>query len=116
VPQYLVDQAEGAAVGVVGDDEMVAGAQQSAQGAVRRRHARGEGAAEATGFQRRQALLQRGAGGVAGAGVLEAAAQPADAVLGERRAGVHRDVDCAGKRVGTIAGVHCEGRETHVAV
>ena len=59
------EQAVGAAVGVVGDDDVVAGLEQVEEG-VLGGHAAGEGQAEAAAVQRSQARLERGAGGVAG--------------------------------------------------
>ena len=80
----LVDQPERAAVGVVRDDDVVAGAQEHPQQHVARAHARAERAGVPAALQRGQALLQRGAGGVRAARVLVAAgARAADAVLGE---------------------------------
>ena len=67
-------------------------------------------------LDRRQRRLERRAGRVAGAGVLESAAQAADAVLGERRTGVDRRVDGAGGRVGPVTGVDGPGRRTVGAV
>ena len=107
--EHLVDEPEGAAVGVVGDHDVVAGPQHRAQRAVGGRHARAERTPERRLLHRGQRGLQRRARRVAGAGVLEAAAQPADAVLGERRAGVDRRVDGAGGRIGPKPGVDGPG-------
>ena len=101
----LVDQPERAAVGVVGNDHMVAGPQHRPQRAVGGRHAGTERPPERALFDRGQRGLQRGPGRVAGARVFESAAQPADAVLGEGAAGVDRRVDRPGRRVRTVAGV-----------
>ena len=103
--EHLVDQPEGAAIGVVGDDDVIAGPQQRAQRTVGGGHAGGERPPERGLLHRGQRRLQRRAGRVAGAGVLEPAAQPTDAVLRERRTGVDRRVDGAGARVGPESGV-----------
>ena len=99
--EHLVDDPEGAAVGVVGHHHVVTGPQYRAQRAVGGGHPRTECAPERRLLHRGQRRLERRAGRVAGAGVLEPAPQPADAVLGERRTGVDRRVDGAGLRVGT---------------
>ena len=99
--EHLVDQPEGSAVGVVGHDDVVTRPQQRAQRAVGGGHARAERPAVGGLLDRGQRRLQGGAGRIAGAGVLVAAAQSADAVLGERRAGVDRRVDGAGAGIGT---------------
>ncbi len=101
----LVDQPERAAVGVVGNHHVIAGTQHRPQRTVARRHAGTERATEAAVLDGGQCGLQRGPGRVAGAGVLESAAQAADAVLGEGAAGVDRRVDRTGRRVGPVAGV-----------
>ena len=108
----LVDQPERSAVGVVGDDHMITGAQQRTQHAVAGRHAGAERAAESALFDGGQRGFQRGPGRVAGAGVLESAAQTADAVLGEGAAGVDRGIDRAGRRVGPVAGVNGLGGQS----
>ena len=74
-PRDLVEQAVGAAVGVGRDDDVVAGREQRAQHGILAGEAAGEREAALTALQRRDALLERGAGGVGGAGVLVAAAQ-----------------------------------------
>ena len=108
----LVDQPERAAVGVVGDHHVITGTQQRAQRAVAGRHAGAECATEAALLDGGQRAFQRGPGRVAGAGVLESAAQTADAVLSKGAAGVDRGVDRAGRRVGPVAGVDGLGGQT----
>ena len=108
----LVDQPERSAVGVVGDDHVITGAQQRTQHAVTGRHAGAECPSEAALFDGGQRAFQRGPGRVAGAGVLESAAQTADAVLSEGAAGVDRGIDRAGRRVGPVAGVNGLGGQT----
>ena len=110
--EHLVDQPERSAVGVVGHDDVVAGPQHRPQRAVGGGHPRTERPPERGLLDRGQRRLERGAGRVAGAGVLEPAAQPADAVLGERRTGVDRRVDGAGLRVGPEPGVDGLGGQT----
>ena len=70
------------------------------------RQSAGERQAVASVLQRRDTRLERGAGRVAAARVLESLV-PADAVLGERRAERDRRDDRAGDRVGLLPGVHC---------
>ncbi len=103
--EHLVDEPEGAAVGVVGHHDVIAGTQHRTQRAVGGGHPGAERAPERRLLHRGQRRLQRRAGRVAGAGVLEAAAQPADAVLGEGRAGVDRGVDGTGLGVRPEPGV-----------
>ncbi len=110
--EHLVDQPEGAAVGVVGDDHVVAGPQHRPQRAVGGGHAGTERPPEGALFDGRQRGLQRGPGRVAGARVFESAAQTADTVLGERAAGVDRGVDRPGRRVRPVAGVNGLGGQS----
>ena len=76
----------------------------SAQHGVLAGEAAGEGEPALPALERGDALLERGAGGVGRPGVLVALV-PTDAVLGVRRGLVDRDDDCAGGRVGVLAGV-----------
>ena len=64
--EHLGDEAVGAAVGVVGDHDVVARSQEPEHG-VLGRHARREREAARRAFERRDAHLERAAGGVAGA-------------------------------------------------
>ena len=98
--EHLVDQPEGAAIGVVGDDQVIAGAQQRAQHAVGGRHTRCERPAEVGVLQCGQRGFKNRSSGVAGTRVLESTAQLADAILGEGRAGIDRHVDRTGLRIG----------------
>src|SRR5690606_13941035 len=77
----LGEQPEGAAVGVVGDHHVVAGAEQGAQQAVLRRQPGRERETATAALQGGEVLLQGGPGGVGAAAVLVAAAQAADTVL-----------------------------------
>ncbi len=110
------DEPVGAAVRVVGHDDVVAGAEHGAQHDVLGAEARGEGEGASGGpFERGEALLERGAGRVGAAAVLvagaETGAQPADAVLLVRRRRVdRRDHRAAGRR-GVRPGVDGAGRE-----
>jgi len=107
--QATDDQPEGAAVGVVRDDDVIAWPQQRAQRAVGGCHAGGKRTPEGGLLHRGKRRLQRRARRVAGARVLKSAAQPADAVLRERRARVDRRVDGTGAWVGPKPGVDSLG-------
>jgi hypothetical protein len=114
VAQHLVDQPERAAVGVVRDEDVVAGAQHRAEGRVGRAHAGREGAGVPAALQRGEALLQGRPGRVAGAGVLVPAPQAADAVLRVGGGRVDGRDHRAGGRVGFLTCVDCPGREAVV--
>ena len=102
----LVDEPERAAVGVVRDDEVVAGAHQHAQEDVARSHTRAERPAVPAALERGQAFLQRGAGGVRAARVLvPARARAADAVLDEGGRQVQGGDHRARGGVGVLPGV-----------
>ena len=104
LPEHLVDQPEGAAVGVVGDDDVVAGAQHRAQRAVGGGHAGAERPAEACRPRPRPAPSPAPTRvGLPVRAYSKPAAQTADAVLGEGAAGVDRGVDGAGGGVGPVA-------------
>ncbi len=68
-PEHLVEEAEGPTVDVVGVDDVVAGVEQVEEG-VGGGETGGEGETVLRSLQRRQAVLQRVAGEVVGAGVL----------------------------------------------
>ena len=106
---HLGDQPERAAVGVVAEQHPIAGREQ-AQHVVLGGEPAGEGQPVAGALERGDARLERGAGGVAAARVLEALVA-ADAVLGERRAQRDRGDHRAGRRVGRLAGVDGAGLE-----
>ncbi len=101
----LVEVAVGAAVGVVGDDDVVARDEQRAGDGVLARQARGEGEPAAAALERGDALLERGAGRVGRPAVLVAAAEAADAVLLVGRDLVDRGHHRTGQGVGLLAGV-----------
>ena len=105
VTESGVQQTEGATVGVVAEDDVLAGLQQGAQQGVGGGHARGEGAAEAGTLQGGDGLLEGGDGGVSAAGVFETAAQLGDAVLRIGGGGVDRDVDRTGLSVRLVTGM-----------
>ena len=94
-----------AAVGVVGDDDVVAGPGERPDDGVLGGEAGGEGEPALAVLDRRQGTLQRRTRGVGGAAVLVAAAQAADTVLLVGAAGVDGRVDRPGHRVGLVAGV-----------
>ena len=79
--EHLVEQAVGAAVRVVREHHVVTRVEQAADDGVLGGQAGGEREPALPLLQRREGVLQGGAGGVGGAAVLVAAAQPADAVL-----------------------------------
>ena len=116
LPKHLVDQAEGAAVGIVGDHDVVAGPEHRPQCAVGSGHSRAEGPPEPALLDRGQDGFQGRAGRIAGTGVLESAPQAADTVLGERAAGVDRGIDGPRSRVRAVAGVDRLGGEAESAV
>ena len=107
----LVGQAPRAAVDVVAHEQPVARIEQEAD-ALGRRQARREREPVGAVLERRDRLLERGARRVAGAPVLVAAAQPADAVLLERGAHLDGGHHRAGLRVGLGARVDGEGLES----
>ncbi len=110
--EHLVDETEGAAVGVVRDDEVVARTQHRTEQAVGGGHARAERPAVGAVLERGEVRLEGTTGGVAGAGVLEAVAHLTDTVLGEGRRRVDRHVDGTGLGVGLVPGMDGAGRET----
>ncbi len=103
------DQAEGAAVCVIAHEHVLAGAQH-AQDGVFGCEPRGERHAGLRLFERGQGTLERGSGGVAGAGVLVALVF-ADALLGEGRGLEDRHGDRAGDRLGLLADMDGPGGE-----
>ena len=116
LPEHLVDQSEGAAVGVVRNHDVIAGAQDGPQCAVRGTHPGTEGPAEPALFDRGQNGFQCRTGRIAGARVFEAAAQTSDTVLCERAARIDRRVHGPGCRVRAIAGVDRSSGEAVPAV
>ena len=84
---------------------MVAGPAQRAEQGVLGGQAGGEREAALPLLERGDAALEGGAGGVGGAAVLVAAAQPADAVLLVGAGRVDRRDHRSGHRVGLVAGV-----------
>ena len=107
----LGEEPEGAAVGVVGDHDVVARHEQRTQQAVLGGQAGGEGEAAAAALQGGEVLLQGGTGRVRAAAVLVAAAQSADAVLLVRGHLVDGRYDRPGRRVGGLPRVDREGLE-----
>ena len=105
------EEAVGAAVEVVGADDLVAGLEQLYQ-AVDGGHAGGEGQAVLPVFQRRHRVLQLGAGGVVGARVLVAFVV-AGAALHIGRGLVNGRHNGPGFGVGVDAGVDGFGSEFH---
>ena len=110
---HLREQPVGAAVGIAGDHDVVAGPAEGAEQRVLGGQPGGEGQPAAAALQRGEALLQRGAGRVAAAAVLVAAAQPADAVLLVGRGLVDRRHDRTGRGVRLLAGMDRERLELH---
>ena len=110
-PEHLVDQPERAAVRVVRDHDVVARRQQHAQQDVGGAHPRPERDGVPPAFQRGEALLQRGAGGVGATRVLVARPGAAHAVLRVRGRRVDREDHRAGGRVGCLARVDRLGRK-----
>ena len=116
LPQHAADQAVGAAVGVVAEHDVVAGAGERADQRVLGGQARAEGVGVGAAFERRQLFLQRVTGGVGAAAVFVAVAQPADPVLGVRGGEVHGRHHGAGARLEGLAGVDGAGVEPLVFV
>jgi hypothetical protein len=79
--QDLGDEAVRAPVGVVGNDDVIARLADRPEQRVFGRHSGCEREPAHAALKRREALFQRGTGGVGGTAVLIAAAQPPDAVL-----------------------------------
>ena len=117
--QDLLEQAIGAAVGVVADDGVVADLEERGHGADGR-HARGEGVAGRAALERGDVGLERGARRVLGAGVFVALVL-AQRLLHVGRRLVDRRDDRACRRVGLLAGVDADrgeagvGRELHAS-
>src|SRR6185295_10492295 len=63
--------------------------------------------------ERRQVVLQRGAGGVLAARVVVAVLEPGGVLLHVGRGAVDRRHDGAGARIGALAGVDGKGAEAH---
>ncbi len=101
---HLGDQAERAAVRVVAEQDALSRAHEGAQDRVLRRQPARERQAVRAVLERGQADLERGAGRVAGAGVLVALVV-AHRVLGERRRQRDGRHDRARRRVGVLAGM-----------
>jgi hypothetical protein len=112
----LVDEPERAAIGVVGDHDVVPGPQDRPQGTVGGGHARAERPPIVGFLDRGQRRFERGAGRIAGAGVLVSTAQPADTVLGEGGTGIDRCIDGAGRRIGAKTCVNGLGGEPSPSV
>ena len=102
---HLVEETEGAAVGVVGDDGVVAGPGEGPDDRVLGGEAGGEGKPALAVLHCRQGPLQRRPRRVGGAAVLIAAAQAPDTVLLVGAAGIDGRVDRPGHRVGFVASV-----------
>ena len=108
----LVEEPERAAVGVVGDDGVVAGAGQRPDDRVLGGEPGGEGEPLLAVLDGRQRALERRTRRVRGAAVLVAAAQAPDTVLLVGAAGVDGRDDRPGHRVGLVAGVDRTRLET----
>ena len=108
----LVDQPVGAAVRVVGDDDVVAGHAHRVQQGVLRGQPGGEGEASFALLQGGQVALERRAGRVGRAAVLVATAQPPDTVLLVGRGGVDGRDHRTRHRVGLVARMDRAGLET----
>ena len=113
-PQHPLEQPERAAVGVVGDDDVVAGLEARGDGADGG-HARGKREAGAARLQRGDVGLERGARRVLRARVFVALVL-AERVLDVGRGLVDRRDDGAGRRVGLLAGVDAERGEARGGV
>ena len=111
--QHLVEEAERAAVDVVGDDHVIAGLEHRADRADGG-HARGEGERRLAAFDGRDVALEREPRRVLRAGVLEALVL-AERVLHVGRRLIDRRDDGAGRRVGLLAGVEADRAETRVS-
>jgi hypothetical protein len=114
VGEDAAEEAERAAVGIIGDDDVLAGLDEAESG-VNRRHPGGESVAEARAFERREVLFEGEARRVLGPRILEALV-PSEALLRVGRGLVDRDGDGAGRRVGLIARVNCCCRKSHNVV
>src|SRR5690625_3618361 len=120
--EYAGDEPVGAAVGVIGDYDVVAGAQDRAQESVfggepgsesKSAHSFGDGRAiEGDGLRRGQRVLKRRTGRIAGAGVFIAAAHVPHAVLFERRGLVNRNSYGPRGGVRVLTGVDCARGES----
>ena len=100
---HLGEQPVGAAVRVVGDDDVVAGCGRARSKVSSAASPEAKASPRSTSLERGEALLERRTGGVGRARVLVAAAQPADAVLLVGGHLVDRRHDRPGQRVGFLA-------------
>src|SRR5699024_10702940 len=100
-----VDEPEGATVGVVAQDDVVARLEQDAEQDVGGRHAGGEGTTVLGTLEGGDGLLQHGDGGVTHTGVFITTAQLIGAVLREGGGGVDRDGDRTIVFVRLVSGV-----------
>ena len=109
-PQHLVEQPEGAAVGVVGDDHVVARLEHRRDRADRG-HARGEGEPFLAGLDRCEVALERHPRRVLRPGILVALVFT-QRLLDVGRGLVDRRDDRTGRGVRLLAGVEANGAET----
>jgi hypothetical protein len=112
LPEHLFEQPIRAAVGVVGDDNVIAGLEERHHGAGRR-HARREPERRGAMLHRREVGLERRTRGVLRAGVLVSLVH-AKRVLHIGRCLVDGGDDGPGRRVWRLAGVDADGAETSV--
>ena len=116
LPQHAHEQAVGASVSVVRDDDVARsgsghGRAGCAEHTIFSGETRGEGESGGPAFEAREALLERRTGRVGRSAVLIAGPQPADAVLRVGTCGVNRDNHGTGGGVGLLARVDRPGSE-----
>ena len=112
LPQHALEQPVRAAVGVVGDHDVVAGLEQRHHGAGRR-HARGERERGLAVLDGGDVALERRARRVLRARVFVALVTP-ECLLHVGRGLINRGDDGAGRRVRLLAGVDADGAEPRV--
>ena len=103
--EHLGEQAVGAAVHIVAEQDVVAGLDGGAQQHVDGGQARGEAQRVLAAFHGGELLVEAGASGVDGAGVVVASPEAQHAILLESGGGEDRRDDRTGGRVGLLAGV-----------
>ena len=103
--EHLGEQAVGATVHIVAEQDVVAGLDGGAQQHVDGGQARGEAQRVLAAFHGGELLVEAGASGVDGAGVVVASPEAQHAILLESGGGEDRRDDRTGGRVGLLAGV-----------
>ena len=105
----IIKQAVGTAVGVIAQNDVVAGAHQNSHHRIGGGHTGGKDTGVIRALQRGQGLFKRANRRVGHAPVFKAAAQLREAILGERSRGIDRHVDGSHVRIRVISSVNGSG-------